>query len=291
VTRALPLFCLALMVGCRGSAPAVPTTATVQAAPLARAGDTVRVPFVATTQSSMRLDWRVPERAGQLTNAQLVELAPRIARLRAEPDTLRVDVTDSLDIARLVRVLALDDNGAVLGEIRRYTFSFRGSIYPEPSGMVRAGRAGVGVFAASIPQQLSGDFRTRGPAQVSVFITDSTGAGARMLEIPKGTGVITGVVRDSLGQPIARAGVTATRTVGMEVVIITRATADAEGRYRLEGLPAGPLRLMTSWRGHQLLRVDNPLEEGANVTRDLQLLPLSSVRTMPLPRSRPPGDQ
>jgi hypothetical protein len=279
------------MVACRGSAPAVPTTATVQAAPLARAGDTVRVPFTVTSPSSMRLDWQVPERAGQLTNAQLVELAPRIARLRAEPDTLRMDVTDSLDIARLVRVLALDDNGVVLGEIRRYAFSFRNSLYPQPSGMVRASRAGIGVFGASIPQQLSGDFRTRGPAQVSVIITDSTGAGARALEIPTGSGVISGVVRDSLGQPLPRAQVLATRRVGMEIVNMTRASADAEGRYRLEGLPAGPLTLRASWRGHQLLSVDAALEEGANVTRDLQLLPLSSASTMPMPRSRPPGDQ
>lgn len=283
MTRVLLLCCLALVIGCRGSATVAPAAPAAAAAPAAE----VRVPVVTTTTgASMRMTWPVPPRAGQLTDSQLVALAPRIARLRAEPDTLRVDVTDSLNMARLVRVLALDDNGAVLGEVTRYTFAFVGSIYPEPSGVVRASRAGAGIFGASIRRDLAGEFRTRGPAQVIVITTDSTGAGARMLEVPKGTGVITGVVRDSLGQPLPRAQVLATRTIGAEVITLTRGVADTEGRYRLEGLPAGALTVRASWRGHRPISENLTLGDGAAVTRDLQLAPLGTTQ---LTRPRPPG--
>lgn len=280
--RALVLVSLSLAMACRGSVPAAPPAPAATAATAAPAAAETRVPVVAATVgSSMRLNWRVPPRAGQLTDSQLVALAPRIARLRAEPDTLRVDATDSLNLAQLVRVLALDESGAVLGEVTRYGFVFRGSIYPEPGGMVRASRAGVGVFAASIRRDLVGEFRTRGPAQVIVITTDSTGAAARMLEIPKGTGVISGVVRDSLGQPMPRAQVMATRTIGAEVITVARGQADAEGRYRLEALPAGPINIRLLSRGYLPLNLDLTLGEGETITRDLQLVP---AQVRPLPR-------
>ena len=273
--RALVLVSLLLAMACRGSAPATPATPAAPAASAAPSAAETRVPIIAATVSSAtRVNWRVPPRAGQLTDSQVVALAPRIARLRAEPDTFRLDVADSLNLAQLVRVLALDDTGVVLGEVARYGFSFRGSIYPEPSGVVRASRAGTGVFTAFLRRDLPGESRTRGSAQVIVITTDSTGAGARMLEIPKGTGVITGVVRDSLGQPMPRAQVLATRIVGAELITVTRGEADAEGRYRLEALPAGPISIRSLSRGHRPLSIDLTLREGDTITRDLQLVPV-----------------
>ena len=90
-----------------------------------------RLPVVASpivgaaVRDSVRVQWNVPERAGQLSDERLAELRPRIARLVADPDTFRMGLADSVFLAQRVRVLAVDSEGSILGEIRRYGFSLR----------------------------------------------------------------------------------------------------------------------------------------------------------------------
>lgn len=267
--RAALLSVIALVLGCRGSAPAA------SAAPAPAATDSVeRRPFISSVvRRSVDVDWRVPERRGQLSDSQLVALAPRIARFRAVPDTLRMDITDSLFIARLVRVLALDDDGRVLGEVRRYGFNFGGGLYPQANGSVRARAAGIGVFGANISDRLPGDFRSRGPAQVLIIVTDSTGVGPRAPTIAKGSGVISGFVRDSAGRPLPGVSVQAMRREGTVGVQMAFSISDMEGRYRLDSLPPGPAMITVLLHRFQPIIVEVNLHEGASETRDFRLLP------------------
>ncbi len=66
------------------------------------------------------------------------------------------------------------------------------------------------------------------------------GAEVRVQLLP--AGVLAGVVRDALG-PLAGACVLAARPERCTI-------ADAEGRYRLEGLPAGPVEIVAQAPGH-----------------------------------------
>lgn len=162
-------FLAVLALSACGGSASNPAPAT----PAPAAGEVQRVPFVRTTVSgSTRVRWRVPVRDGQLTDSQLVALAPRIARIKAE----------------VVRVLAIADDGTVLGEIRRYTYQFSG-LDQDSLGLMRPLRPGRAEWMAMIPVQAPGAFRTRGPAEVRVIITDS--AGRIPPEPPVGAAVTT----------------------------------------------------------------------------------------------------
>lgn len=286
MSRAAFVMCTALALACRAPAPepapqrVPPPTPTVE-----------RVPFVQTrVGTSVRVDWRVPQREGQLSDSQLVAAAPRIARLRAEPDTLRMDVTDSLPMATLVRVLAVDDSGAVVGEVRNYGFNFVGGLTIQPNGFVRARQAGVGVFGASLSPRLPGEFRSRGPASVIVVVSDSTGVGPRTT-VARGSATISGVIRDSLGRALQGVSVQAARPDGRTAVTLARSVSDSEGRYRLESLPAGRTVVTAFQFGYQPAFVEVQLGEGAAEARDLRLRPGNPRGTDPrlsAPEMRPP---
>lgn len=81
---------------------------------------------VSSALESRTPDYRVPERAGQLTRAQVDSVAPRIRGLRADPAELAQGVGDTLRLPDVVRVYALDSAGTVLGELPSYDFRFSG---------------------------------------------------------------------------------------------------------------------------------------------------------------------
>ncbi|HRN53497.1 MAG TPA: carboxypeptidase-like regulatory domain-containing protein [Gemmatimonadaceae bacterium] len=254
----------ALAIGCRSQGPAPNPTPEV-----------TRVPFVAVrTGGPVSVRWGVPQREGQLTDSQLVALAPRIAALRAEPEALTLDATGALPLSQLLRVLAVDEAGVVLGEVRNYGFALRDGLYIDSTGAVRGNRVGTGRFIATIPERIIGDFRSRGPAEVRIAISDSTGVWSRPPVIPRGTAVISGIVRDSTGAPRADARVQVMRRIDGRMVQIAAGASDSDGRYRLEGLPAGEATLILAIRDHEASFITLQLRDGDALQRDARLLPL-----------------
>lgn len=253
-----------LSVGCRSQGPAPSPTPEM-----------TRVPFVAVrTSGPVSIRWHVPQREGQLTDSQLVALAPRIAALRAEPEAFTLDATGALPLSQVLRVLAVDETGAVLGEIRNYRFELRDGLYIDSTGAVRGNRVGTGRFIASISERRTGDFRSRGPAEVRIAISDSTGLWSRPPVIPRGTAVVSGIVRDSTGAPRADARVQVMHRIDGRMVQIAAGESDSEGRYRIEGLPAGESTLILAIRNHEASFVTLQLRDGDQLQRDARLLPL-----------------
>ncbi len=273
------LMMVALAAGCRAKPPVnpAPQHPDVQVRPVT----------IQAVVDSQRVRWNVPPRDGQLSDSQLVALAPRIAGLRAEPDSLTIALGDSLLLPRLVRVLVVDDAGAVLGELRRYSFTLTGNLYIGPSGAIRARQAGSGQFSATIPARLTGDFRTRGPAVVRVTTVGTDGAS---VAAPRGSAVVVGVVRDSLGAPIAGALIRALHRGDGAPTEIETAVADGEGRFRMERLPSGNLTLFALHIGYQprAIRVTLTEELTEQVELRLSLLRPTPLQTPPVQTPRPP---
>jgi hypothetical protein len=88
-----------------------------------------------------------------------------------------------------------------------------------------------------------------------------------------GTGTVEGFIRDSGGQPVPGAQVVSSNRWGGESGSTPmEARADAEGHYRLEGLPAGPLSLTARREGATIgVRHLVEVSEDATVTRDFTL--------------------
>src|SRR5262249_33461508 len=79
-------------------------------------------------------------------------------------------------------------------------------------------------------------------------------------------GVITGVARGGDGKPIAGALVSASdRSLGF-----VNPQSDGEGRFRLESIPAGAVRIELEHQGQRALRYVE-LKDGETVTQDLSL--------------------
>jgi hypothetical protein len=189
--------------------------------------------------------WRVPVREGQLTDAQLTALAPRIAQLKAEPDSFVIGPNDSISLAETVRVLAIADDGSVLGEVRRYTHQFSG-LQQDSLGVMRPVRPGTAEWLAMIPTQAPGAFRSRGPAEVRIIITDAEGRRVPEPPSPRGTARLSGVVTDSTGRPVVGALVRVSLMAPGSLLRLALVGTDVEGRYDLRDLPAGSLAIIVS---------------------------------------------
>jgi len=100
-----------------------------------------------------------------------------------------------------------------------------------------------------------------------------------------GTGAVEGSVRDSAGQPVPGAQVVSSNrwggTLGSTPM---EARADAEGHYRLEGLPAGPLSLTARREGATIgVRHMVEIPEGSTATLDFILEEPGTVEGKVLP--------
>lgn len=94
-----------------------------------------------------------------------------------------------------------------------------------------------------------------------------------------GSAAVTGRVLDESGAPLAQAAVHA--WAGTRAA---ETASDVEGNFALEGLPAGPLRLVVGVEGFRgALREDLFLGEGERLTLDFQLEP----RAVPSPELLP----
>jgi hypothetical protein len=240
---AVALSGASVLVGaCRGAAPAsTPTTVVTGPPPSVQ-----RQPFIrANVSGSTPVRWRVPERDGQLTDSQLVALAPRIAQLRAEPDSFVVGLRDTLWLGGAMRVLAVADDGSVLGEVRRYSYHLTG-LDQDSLGVLRPMVPGTAEFLALIPERIPGAFRTRGPAIVRIIVTDSAGRRVPEQPLPRGTARLYGVVTDGSGQPIVSAIIRVMLVENGRPRPLAVVGTDAAGRYDLRDLPAGTISLLVS---------------------------------------------
>jgi hypothetical protein len=99
-----------------------------------------------------QIAYRVPEREGQLSRAATDSLRDRIALLQAQPHELHHAVGDTVDVAREARVLAIDSDQRVLGELAHYDFAFEGKGFRLlRDGRVVVRRAGLLRFTARLP--------------------------------------------------------------------------------------------------------------------------------------------
>lgn len=233
-------FVALIGIGCRGPAPA-------PAEPIQQ-----RVPFVvARAGATMRVQWSVPQREGQLSDSQLVALSPRIAGLRAVPDSFALDAAGTLALAPQLAVFAVDDSGRVLGELRRYGFSVRAPLQLDSTGTIRATGPGRGFFQAFLPARYVTDGRTRSPAVVQVTITDTSGVFDQSTVLPTGNAVVQGIVRDDAGSPLAGANVQVLLLVASGPTPVGNTQTDGDGRYRVGELPPGEVILLITSRGRE----------------------------------------
>lgn len=115
----------------------------------------VPVPLAASSALESRtIDYNVPERAGRLSVAAMDSLATRVRALRAAPTALTVAVGDTVRMAELLRVEALDGAGVVLGELPIYDFGFSGrGMRLLADGRFVFSRTGTARFTAEFSEQ------------------------------------------------------------------------------------------------------------------------------------------
>ena len=90
--------------------------------------------------------------------------------------------------------------------------------------------------------------------------------GAAPAPIAPGTGVVTGTVTDQAGQTVIGAGV---RVEGTAL----GAATDANGRYRIEDVPAGRHTLVATFVGYETVRAEIEVVDGQALTVDLTVGP------------------
>lgn len=252
-----------IALGCRTTEPAAPT---VQTAP-------TRLPYTMLGDTG-RIGWSVPSRSSQLSDEQLRAALPRVQRLRAQPDTIALGLGDSVFIPQHVRILALDADGVVVGELRHYDFGLQGGLAPLRSGAVRSSILGTARFTARWPRRLLPEGQVAPPAaELTVLVTAIAGVAVPEPSTARGMAVLTGVVRDEGGKPIPDARVSAYR--GFETVAQVRAGDD--GAYRLDSLSTGITRIVVVALGHtmQVREVELPAtgERRLNVTMPTLTMP------------------
>jgi hypothetical protein len=94
---------------------------------LSRQGIAVAVPLpVSPAVESRTVDYAVPERAGRLSYPAVDSIGGRVRTLRATPTAITVTVGDTLRLPDVLRVIALDSAGTILGELPGYDFGFSG---------------------------------------------------------------------------------------------------------------------------------------------------------------------
>lgn len=133
----------------------------------------VRIPVPsAVVAESSTIQHTVPERVGQIPVAALDSLGPRIRSLRADPTDLVQLEGDTVRVANVVRVLALDSAGVVLGELRTYDFGYRGRGFRLlHDGGVHLRRRGTLRFTARLPRRFwNGDEARRPSVDVPIRV-------------------------------------------------------------------------------------------------------------------------
>lgn len=123
---------------------------------------------------SRTVDHSAPARPGQLTPQEVDSIAPSIRSLRAQPFEVTAFVGDTIRIADLVRVVALDSAGLALGEMPRYDFTYNGRGFRLlADGRVHLRRRGTVRFSASLPPRLwTGPKSKRPSTEVKIMVLE-----------------------------------------------------------------------------------------------------------------------
>lgn len=138
-----------------------------------RGGVSAAVPIPSSVLLESRsIDHAVPAREGVLTRERFAAIASSVRALRADPTSLSVDAGDTIRVADLVRIHALDSAGVSLGEIPFHDFAYTGRGFRLlTDGRVRLGRAGTVTYTARMPASLwPGDAKTRPSVQVPLLV-------------------------------------------------------------------------------------------------------------------------
>lgn len=140
---------------------------------VSRTGVSVSIPVpVSPALESRIINDTTPPRAGQLSSAQLDTIAPHVRALRVTPHELAQTVGDSIRVRELVRVLAIDSAGSVLGELPYFDYGFSGrGARLLADGRLVLGRAGTVRYTAQFPQaHWRGRASTRPSATVLITV-------------------------------------------------------------------------------------------------------------------------
>lgn len=121
---------------------------------VSRGGASVAIPVpMSPALESRTIRDTTTRRAGQLSIAQLDSIAPRVRALRAAPGELAQAVGDTIRIRELVRVLAIDSAGGVLGELPFFDYGFSGrGARLLADGRLVLGRAGTVRYIVRFPK-------------------------------------------------------------------------------------------------------------------------------------------
>jgi len=97
-----------------------------------------------------------PRDSTDIPLSRYAEIAPRIARLRAEPAELRILVGDTLTVRGRVRVVAIDSTGTTLGTLPSYDYALaRGAATPVPgiAQTIVGDRPGESIITLAFPRR------------------------------------------------------------------------------------------------------------------------------------------
>jgi hypothetical protein len=134
----------------------LPLMASAACVRASTSGVSVSVPLPAGVVMEAREIERPPlERSGVIPPADMPALAPRVHHLRAEPAELSVQRGDTLRMSDLLRVLAVDSTGTVLGELPYSDYGYEGrSVFLLRDGRVTFTRAGALTYTVQWPESV-----------------------------------------------------------------------------------------------------------------------------------------
>ena len=126
----------------------------------------------------------LPARPGQLSFAETGQIAARTTALRVEPAALVVRLGESFALWEHVRVIAVDESGRDLGEVRMFDWDYAGvtTLRLLSDGDLEARRGGRARITLRFPAQAWGGRTTPRPAVVlPILVTDTATTSPRLV--------------------------------------------------------------------------------------------------------------
>jgi hypothetical protein len=121
-----------------------------------RDGASFSFPIPAAMVGASKIEYTPPApRANALTNEEYKAIGPRIRSLRSDPTEFRLSVGDTIRASEVLRIMAFDSAGTVLGEIPFYDYSISGrGVRMTSDARIVLVRAGTFDFIASLPEDM-----------------------------------------------------------------------------------------------------------------------------------------
>jgi PDZ domain-containing protein/carboxypeptidase family protein len=216
--------------------------------------------------------------AGSRVEGVVVELQPKVA--------YRGEVVDARGAAAAGAAVTIVDTGALRSALyppgERFTSDARGSFtFSAPDGAgLEAKHPTLGTGRAWV------DFRAQIARKVTIRLgpepkTDELDRSARPVPAPGETAAIAGRVVDPTGAPVTAFGLVVRRSLGaLERAMVAAPTFfDAQGRFRLDAVPAGPI-VLTAFATGFAPSDDMLVTVGARQSLDELLLAVRAGRTL-----------